>query len=148
MWKKIILIVILIIIIVAVVEMYCCQNYYRTMIDISDLTRTNLYHTNDGDILVSVKTFKTLPNGFYPIKPTMLIASQIESGYQNLSSWYKNINSKTIVSDTIGLIYPVFELINYPKYVSPTSSLNFASNNPDMKIVMSKKHNKEYFYVH
>ena len=148
MWKKVLLIIILIIVIVAIVEMHCCRNYYTTMIDLSDLVRTNLYHTNDGDILVSVKTFKTLPDGFYPVKPTMLIGSQIESSCQNFSSWCKNINSNTIVSDTVGLVYPIFELINYPRYVSPTSSLNFASNNPDMKIVMAKKHNKEYFYVH
>lgn len=148
MWKKILLILLVVIVVSAIIELLICQAYFDTYIDLSDLTRTSKYMTSNGNILVSTKKFKTLPPNYFPISPTTLIGNHIESSIFNVVDCVKNINYRTFVTDGIGIIYPIFELIRSPKYSVPTSNLYFASDNPYMKIIMIKRHGKEHFFVH
>lgn len=147
MWKRILLVVLILVIIISIVELYFCRLQYRTLLDLSDLNKFGIYHGSDGDILVSTKAFKVLPNGYYPIKPTMLIASQIESGIESALTIPETIKSHSFLTDSLTTVYPFVEFMSMPKYTTPQCTLNFASNNPNLKIIMSKKHDKEYFYV-
>lgn len=148
MWKKILLALLIIIIVCAIIELLLCQSYFDTYIDLDNLVHISKYETKNGNILISTKKFKTLPTEYYPIMPTTLIGNLIESSIFDIVDCMRNINYRTFITDGIGIIYPIFELIRSPRYSTPVSNLYFASNNPYMKIIMIKRHGKEHFFVH
>ena len=148
MWKKIAIVLLIIIVVCSVIELLMCQAYYNTYIDLDGIEKISRYETDEGSVLISTKKFKTLPRNYYSISPTTIIGNHIESSIFDVVSCIKNMNGRTFLTDGIGIVYPIFELIKSPKYSIPTSNLYFASNNPYLKIIMVKKHGKEHFFVH
>jgi hypothetical protein len=138
---------ILLLLFAVIIEVNEADKYFRTCLSLDGLDKQGMYETPEGIILVSTKHFKVLPKGFCAIQPTMLIGSQLEDAILNVYYTITSMDKRLFATDCITSLIPIVDIVRAPRIKQPANSIYFASDNPQIKIIMCRKQGKEYYYI-
>ena len=133
----------IIIFIACILELFYAQLIFSVVIPEDE----GLLTINSYKLFTSNKKLINIPSGYFEITPITLLGSTIVNTFESLYNRLLLFSKETFVTDLFLFANPIIDFINLPKYTVPTSNQYFYSTDPNLKIIMQTKNNKNYYYT-